>query len=696
MASFKEQLREEQRQNLAKYYKTSPENITDKDIDTYKKESNKSMKRGLGAGAALTAGQQIIKNTAPKGYISGRRKLYHSTEASNVNKIKKEGLKAFGKNDANAAFTNAVLYQGRKFGLIKDEPDKALYMGKNKTVAKSSGKMKRKSIYSGGKHKVLTASIPYDEYKKLKHVDNPELLGAKSLRQYVKTHRDLDTKVKEALGGKGKAKVNIIDDVVRAGSYGFVGKNTKVLPHDLSTKYIKGAEGYVKNSPKEVLRYMKKHPTRLLKGLGAYGLGGATLAGGVKLINDNRKTANKLRSLEELRKRENNKQASAVLDKMYMEKTAGSIGDFVNDIKDAFTPKQPANPNPQQGVKFNPDNQTPNDIKKYIQNNYNASRDFYSNELGIDNPKYLHDDSFINALDAAEQKYGKGFMDYYGDDFYNSVENSLLPKQNKQASDILNDMYMEKQADVMQTLRKTGKKVKAKTLGRYVDLLRGDTLLKNKATREGTRNLLNELNDKRDSLGKTINELQQNYNKANEEYRALDKSLNKLKKHNNLDALKQEIGNTKQVVTRAEHDLKDMQNSFGDFLNQKTKDKFIKSYQIDLDNANKAHNEAKQNFANAKNDFFAKQNTLKSQLDQANKEIEAQRAMLKDKRQEVNGLITNIDKTNNKLKKDNRAYGAENAKHLMTLGGTIGATVYGIDKGKNAIYDKIKGKEGGK
>lgn len=147
-----------------------------------------------------------------------------------------------------------------------------------------------------------------------------------------------------------------------------------------------------------------------------------------------------------------------------MKKQAGPIGDFVNDVKDAFTFKQSSKPKPQQGVKFNPNNQSADDIKKYIQNNYNASRDYYSNELGIDNPKYLHDDSFINALDAAEQKYGKGFMDYYGDDFYDSVENSLSSKQNKQASDVLNEMYMEKQAGIKQTA------------GRYKDLITGKTL----------------------------------------------------------------------------------------------------------------------------------------------------------------------------------------------------------------------------
>lgn len=697
---------ERKRKKMAKVYHTDVDNIRDDDIEAYYRDKKKKRGRALAAGVGLSAGTGLIGSTAANGYITGRHRLYHTTDADNVKKIKKEGLKAYGKHDREAYVANSTLSQGRNLGFINKEPDKAVYLTKNKQDASLHG-VKRKAVQSAmgkqpKKQKRMKVSIPHEQYKKMNFVDNPELLGAKSKKEFVNKRREMENIVNEvmakATGRDYSPQNNPLSDFVTGRAYKNTVKNSRVVPHDISSKYIKGGKGYEKLSLKELKEYMKKNPKRVAKGLGLYGLAGASLASSVGLTMRNHNQRKRTKTLSGLRQMEglpqsNEKRASCILNDIYMEKVAGPIGDFVNDVKDAFTPKKPANPNwQQQGVKFDPKKQTPNEIKKYIKSNYNNSRKYYANELGIDNPKSLHDDAFIDALDAAEQKYGKGFMDYYGDNFYDSVENSLQPKQ---ASCLLNDMYMEKTAVSLQSVGNTVRNAK----NRYVDLLRGDTMRKNKAIRDNTAGVVKALKDNRDVVGGRVTELQEIVDLHHKNYKNLSKDFDVFKKNNNLDALKQEIGKTKDYAIQAEKDLEKMKKSNNGFMNGKTKSKFIESYEKDLENARKAHEQAKVDYRKAKNDYHEEYNRRISELQHADSNLKAKRTVLDDKKKEVNDLSDKVNKENDNLTQARKDYGAEAGKHYATVGGTIGAGVFGLNKGRHAIYDKIKGKdknEGGK
>ena len=693
---------ERKRKHVAKAYKTDVRNITDDDVEAYYRNNKKKKNRALTAGVGISAGAKLISKTAPHGYITGRHTLYHSTDVNNIDKIKKEGLKAHGKYDPEAYFTNNDLSTARSLGFTKGEPDKAVYLTKNRREASIHGK--KRKIYDQvtgndkpNKRKNIKISIPHDEYKKMNFVDNPELLGAKSKKEYIANRRKIDDTVNNTItkvlgDSKNDNNPRHIENFFRGKVYKNTKKNSRVLPHDLSSKYIKGGEGHTKLTTKEVKDYIKKNPKRVGKGVGLYGLGGLALTSSAGLMVRNHNQKKRTRTLRGLRQMEglpqsNERQAFNLLDKIYMEKVAGPIGDFVNDVKDAFTPKKPANPNwQQQGVKFDPNKQTSNEIKKYIQSNYNDSKNYYANELGINNPKYLHDDSFINALDAAEQKYGKGFMDYYGDNFYNNVENSLQPKQ---ASDVLNEMYMEKQALSLQSV---GNKVR-NAKNRYIDLLRGDTMRSKKLLRDNSRGVVKALKDNRDLAGSRVTELQEIVDLSNKNYKNLDREFNNFKKNNNLDSLKQEIGRTKDSISDAERQLNNMKSNKSDFLGQKTKDKLIKSFEVDLDNARKAHEQAKIDYKNAKNDYFEEYNRRKVDLQHADSNLKAKRSVLDSKKQEVDNITDKINKENSNLDQRRKEYGAESAKHYLTVGGTIGAGAFGLNKGGHAIYDKIKGKD---
>ena len=526
----------------------------------------------------------MIGSTAANGYITGRHRLYHTTDADNVKKIKEEGLKAYGKHDREAYVANNTLSQGRNLGFIDKEPDKAVYLTKNKQDASLHG-VKRKAVQSAmgkqpKKQERMKVSIPHEQYKKMNFVDNPELLGAKSKKEFVNKRREMENIVDEvmakATGHDYSPQRKPLSDFVAGRAYKNTVKNSRVVPHDISSKYIKGGKGYEKLSLKEIKEYMKKNPKRVAKGLGLYGLAGASLASSVGLTMRNHNQRKRTKTLSGLRQMEG------------------------------------------------------------------------------------------------------------------------LPQSNeKRASCLLNDMYMEKTAVSLQSVGNTVRNAK----NRYVDLLRGDTMRKNKAIRDNTAGVVKALKDNRDAVGGRVAELQEIVDLHHKNYKNLSKDFDVFKKNNNLDALKQEIGKTKDYAIEAEKDLEKMKKSNNGFMNGKTKSKFIESYEKDLENARKAHEQAKVDYRKAKNDYHEEYNRRISELQHADSNLKAKRTVLDDKKKEVNDLSDKVNKENDNLTQARKDYGAEAGKHYATVGGTIGAGVFGLNKGRHAIYDKIKGKdkdEGGK
>lgn len=103
-------------------------------------------------------------------------------------------------------------------------------------------------------------------------------------------------------------------------------KGTKVITESLSPEHIVGSKKYIKNSPKEVLNYIKHNPKRFAKGLGIYGLVGTGATVGGKAIVDAQREANKLKTLEGLRNKakqeKQKKEAFEYINELYMEKVA--------------------------------------------------------------------------------------------------------------------------------------------------------------------------------------------------------------------------------------------------------------------------------------------------------------------------------------------------------------------------------------
>ena len=575
---------ESKRKKMAKAYHTDVDNIRDDDIEAYYRNKKKKRNRALAAGVGLSAGTGLIGSTAANGYITGRHRLYHTTDADIVKKIKEEGLKAYGKHDREAYVANNTLSQARNLKFIDKEPDKAVYLTKSKQDASLHG-IKRKAVQSATsgqvkKQKKIKVIIPHEQYKKMDFVNNPELLGAKSKKDFIGKKREMNEIVNKvvakATGHDYSPQKKPLSDFIAGRAYKDTVKNSRVLPHDLSSKYIKGGKGYEKLSLKEMKEYMKKNPKRVAKGLGLYGLAGASLASSAGLMMRNHNQQKRTKTLSGLRQMEglpqsNEKRASHILDNMYMEKTAISLQSVGNTVRNAKN--------------------------------------------------------------------------------------------------------------------------------RYVDLLRGDTMRKNKAIRDNTRGVVKALKDNRDAVGGRVAELQEVVDLYHKNYKNLSKDFDVFKKNNNLDALKQEIGKTKDYAIQAEKDLEKMKKSNSGFMGDKTKSKFIESYEKDLQNARKAHEQAKADYKKAKNDYHEEYNRRISELQHADSNLKAKRTVLDDKKKEVNDLSNRVNEENDNLIQARKDCGAEAGKHYATVGGTIGAGVFGLNKGRHAIYDKIKGKdknEGGK
>lgn len=139
------------------------------------------------------------------------------------------------------------------------------YMFSKDHGMKNAGKWMKKNT------KTLNVNIPIDEYEKLNKVRNPELEGAKNLKEFI---------------SKKKKKVASSAPELAA-QYFTLGKNTATIDGDIASKFIKGGEGYKKNSAKQILKYVKANPGKAAKGAGIGALGAAAMGGGAYLIGKN-------------------------------------------------------------------------------------------------------------------------------------------------------------------------------------------------------------------------------------------------------------------------------------------------------------------------------------------------------------------------------------------------------------------------
>lgn len=259
----------------------------------------------------LIGGSKIVKKNKSK--ITGLENFWHSADESAIDSIKENGLKTKYSEDPGN-LTNTVNL-GKSIN--KSKLKRKVYLGRKKSVADDigitrdfnymAGKIKNKSYK--GKSKTLKINIPYEELKKMKEVDNPELHGAKNARDFTKAYwksvykNDPENakQIKESFGKRGR---NAFMRVASEAAYKNLSKEgTAVFENDIDSKYIKESKNYKKYGLDQFKDYVKKNPKRFAKGVGksAVGLGlgitGAALIG--KSLKDNKKKEKEQNKKEE-------------------------------------------------------------------------------------------------------------------------------------------------------------------------------------------------------------------------------------------------------------------------------------------------------------------------------------------------------------------------------------------------------------
>lgn len=244
----------------------------------------------IGGAASLVGAGLIGDKINREGLLDGRKKLYHNTNKKNINSILEKGLLASRANDPNA-YTNVVMSIN---GVEDMEPFKnKTYLATKRSFADGVGigrskvELMKDSPFGGlippseakirshasKNQKTIKASVPIDEFKNFKIVRNPELQGL-SPYQYAKKLYDRRLIKDPAM---------LISDTI--GARGLL-KDTIVIDGDFAAKNFKKSKHYIKNSPKQIAKYIAKHPGRA--GIGALGTGVATglAAGGTKMLYD--------------------------------------------------------------------------------------------------------------------------------------------------------------------------------------------------------------------------------------------------------------------------------------------------------------------------------------------------------------------------------------------------------------------------
>lgn len=163
-----------------------------------------------------------------------------------------------------------------------------VYLGRKKDIARSIG-----FHHGSGNYKILQAKVPT---WKLTEVDNPELLGAKNYKEFVKAKQSA---LEEILGKPRSQWTPLYEESFRKNFEGLLGrkmhyylgrKGTAVFENDIAPKYIKGSKHFKRLSAKEFIDYVKHNKKRFAtRGVGQTALGLGLVALGAKQLYDNTK-----------------------------------------------------------------------------------------------------------------------------------------------------------------------------------------------------------------------------------------------------------------------------------------------------------------------------------------------------------------------------------------------------------------------
>lgn len=241
---------------------------TDKNKDSYSGE--KALASGIGSAALL--------GSTKTGRLTGKVTRYHNTENKNVQNILEEGLKSKYADDPNNLTNMALpdIDKKKKSGLVYTSKKKRDGLGVG-VAREYHKKIKAGNIWkriSGAglddledakkNSTTLKLEFDYDDLKNSERIENPELRGAKTWKEYQ---------------SKLKQKGRNVSDLVAKEEFKALNEGTHIFRGDIGSNHIVGGKGYKKRSMKQIGRYIKNNPGRFGKeaakvvagvGLGAY------------------------------------------------------------------------------------------------------------------------------------------------------------------------------------------------------------------------------------------------------------------------------------------------------------------------------------------------------------------------------------------------------------------------------------------
>lgn len=261
-------------------YKDEIEKIANKkqQREQQQQEQAKRNRKKLLGGTLALGGATVAKKQYDKGNLTGRETLWHNTNKKNVGSILEKGLQASYALDPDN-LTNTVLHD-----VPKSELANKVYLARKKINALGTGiaaSLNEQPGFLKDQFKALTDTFKKRETLKakvptwkFKEVENPELRGAKSPREFAK-------KVREA-----NPMAFMTPEFELQSAFKSLGpKGTATIEGSIPPEYLKKSKLYKRIGMDELKAFIKANPKRFAKGAGIASLGAGAAIGGLDLIN---------------------------------------------------------------------------------------------------------------------------------------------------------------------------------------------------------------------------------------------------------------------------------------------------------------------------------------------------------------------------------------------------------------------------
>ena len=277
-----EKMIDNKKEAYAKRFKTDKSNISNKDVAKIQQNDQKQGYQRAGGAYGVAGGGMLATGAIKSGNVDGIKRMGHITDASRVESIKKHGLK--GTNLDDDVLTNRVLGHKVQNGTIdaKDVKGKVYLANNLETEMGIRAGKKANGFYE--KQKKVKVHMPLEEVKK-RSTSNPELLGAKNGKEFVRKFKETN-------------KIVFHTDEQLKNIYKNLSKGTTVIDGDVASKYIKGSKDYQRNTLKNVAKHIKNNPKAFAKGVGQLGAGGALMGASAVALSKGLKK----KSLDDIRK----------------------------------------------------------------------------------------------------------------------------------------------------------------------------------------------------------------------------------------------------------------------------------------------------------------------------------------------------------------------------------------------------------